>query len=105
MASGVSPTSITVIWNEVPEIHQNGIIRRYNVEVNQTTFQKAAMYQSLFFLPTTGVVNITFLEAYTEYSIRVRAYNTGERAGPFSDVVLAVTHQDSKLHFFSTPLS
>ena len=42
---------------------------------------------------STFTVDLTGLEEYVEYSIRVRAY-TSVRAGPCSDVVTVITSED-----------
>ena len=92
-ASNISSTAIRVTWEEVPAIDQNGIITQYEVEYNQTTFSGAAMYSTTTVDSSTFMVDLTGLEEYVEYSIRVRAY-TSVGAGPYSDVVMETTCQD-----------
>ena len=80
-------------WDEVSAINQSGIITQYEVEYNQSTFSGATMYNTTTVNSSTLMVNLTGLEEYVEYSIRVRAY-TSVGAGPYSDVVMETTQQD-----------
>ena len=96
-AVNISSTAIRVTWEEVPAIDQNGIITQYEVEYNQTTFSGATMYDTTTVNSSTLMVDLTGLEEYVEYSIRVRAY-TSVGAGPYSDVVMERTQQDGMLH-------
>ena len=94
-AVSISSTAIRVTWNEVPVIDQNGIITQYEVEYNQSTFSGATMYNTTTVDSSTFTVDLTGLEEYVEYSIRVRAY-TSVGAGPYSDVVIERTQEDGK---------
>ena len=89
VAYSVSSSSIFMSWSEVPEIHQNGIILYYVVEINQTILE-------------TNATNVTIysLEPYTEYYLHVGAA-TSKGVGPFSNSLLTVTLQDSKFHLLS----
>ena len=80
-------------WDPVPTIDQNGVIIQYEVEYNQTTFSEISMYNTTTVDSTTLMVDLTGLEEYVVYSIRVRAY-TSVGAGPYSDVVMERTQQD-----------
>jgi len=94
-AVNISSTAIQVTWEEVPAIDQNGIITQYEVEYNQSTFSGATMYNTTTVDSSTFTVDLTGLEEYVEYSIRVRAY-TSVGAGPYSDVVIERTQEDGK---------
>ena len=93
MAVNISSTSVRVSWGEVPAIYQNGVITEYEVEYNQTTFSEVSMYNITTVNSTTLMVDLTGLEEYVLYSIRVRAY-TSAGAGPYSDVVMERTQED-----------
>ena len=93
MAVNISSTSVRVSWGEVPAIYQNGVITEYEVEYNQTTFSEVSMYNITTVNSTTLMVDLTGLEEYVLYSIRVRAY-TSVGAGPYSDVVMERTQED-----------
>ena len=80
-------------WDPVSIIDQNGVITQYEVEYNQTTFSEIAMYNITTVNSTTIMLDLTGLEEYVVYSIRVRAY-TSVGAGPYSDVVMERTQQD-----------
>ena len=95
-AVSVSPTAIQVTWNEVPAIDRNGIITKYEVEYNQSIFSGATMYNTTTVDSPTLTVDLTGLEEYVEYSIRVRAY-TSVGAGPYSDAVLERTQEDGEV--------
>ena len=92
-AISISSTTTRVTWEEVPAINQSGIITQYEVEYNQSTFSGATMYNTTTVNSPTLMVDLTGLEEYVEYSIRVRAY-TSVGAGPYSDVVMERTQQD-----------
>ena len=94
-AVNISSTAIRVTWEEVPAIDRNGIITQYEVEYNQSTFSGATMYNTTTVDSSTFMVDLTGLEEYVEYSIRVRAY-TSVGAGPYSDVVNVITSEDGK---------
>ena len=89
-------TAIRVTWEEVPAIDWNGIITQYEVEYNQSTFSGATMYNTTTVDSSTFMVDLTGLEEYVEYSIRVRAY-TSVGAGPYSDAVLERTQEDGEV--------
>ena len=80
-------------WEPVPATDQNGVITQYEVEYNQTTFSAVSMYNTTTVNFTTLMVDLTGLEEYVEYSIRVRAY-TSVGAGPYSNVVVETTQED-----------
>ena len=92
-AVNISSTAIRVSWDTVPAIDQNGVITRYEVEYNQTTFSEVSMYNTTTVNSTTLMMDLTGLEEYVEYSIRVRAY-TSVGAGPYSNVVMETTQED-----------
>lgn len=80
-------------WTEIPEIHQNGIILEYRVELYQFILQEVYL-----FISRTTNITIYLLKPYTEYYIRVGAA-TSEGIGPFSDSFRIITLQDSKFQF------
>lgn len=93
--NNISSRAIQVFWDEVPAIDQNGLITMYEVEFNQTTFHNVSMSDSVIVQSSLLMAELTELEEYVEYSIRVRAY-TRVGAGPYSDVVNVTTSQDGK---------
>ena len=93
MAINISSTLIRVSWSPVPAIDQNGVIAQYEVEYNQTTFSEISMYNTTTVNSTTLMVDLTGLEEYVVYSIRVRAY-TSVGAGPYSGVVMERTQEN-----------
>ena len=99
IAVNISSTAIKVSWNPVTAIDQNGVITRYEVEYNQTTFSEVSMYNTTTVDSTTLMVDLTGLEEDVEYSIRVRAY-TSVGAGPYSDVVMETTQEDGMCYLF-----
>lgn len=86
-----SSTTLQVTWDEVPLIDQNGIIVQYEVEYNQTTFTDATMSATTTVLQEREV-DLTGLEEYVSYYIRVRAYTAVDH-GPYSEVVMQTTQQ------------
>ena len=93
--SALSSTSLSVSWDPVPLIDQNGIITVYDVEYSQSTFLELPSPLTLSVDSTNMSATISGLEEYVEYSISVAAYTViGE--GPFSLPVQETTLQDSQ---------
>lgn len=93
-ASVVSLSVIEVAWDEVPAIHQNGIITQYEVQYIQTTDDNTIVVNNRAINSQIFITNLTELER-VEYSIRVRAY-TIVGPGPFSDAISISTTQECK---------
>ena len=92
-ANVTSSTSMTVTWESVPDIHQNGIITQYEV---QYSTESAFGGTATVITPASNMtINLAGLEEYTEYSIRVSAH-TVVGAGSFSQPLIATTHEDGK---------
>ena len=91
----VNSTVLRVNWEPVPAIAENGIITQYEIEYNQTTFSAAANFSTVTVNSTMLTVELTGLEEYVVYFIRVRAYTT-VGAGPYSGVINQTTLQDRK---------
>ncbi len=102
LVRGESSTTIAVMWDTVPPEHQNGIIEMYEITYRQidvfnekieNKFMNASKSET-----STILVN---LEEFVRYAISVRAYTTkGE--GPWSEVRVATTLEDSKLQIASS---
>ncbi len=94
-----SSTSITVTWNIVPPIDQNGMITMYEVIYQpQETFGGAIASASRTLPVTDMSVVLTNLEEFVGYAIFIRAF-TSLGAGPFSNGVIQTTNTDgSYLH-------
>ena len=92
-ATAISSTDIRVHWSEVNTIDRNGVITYYEVEYNQTTFSDDTIHATILVDSLTFMVEVTDLEEYVEYFVRVRAY-TSVGAGPYSDTVMERTEQD-----------
>ena len=91
-----SPTTIAVMWEEVPPIDQNGVITEYEIMYTPLeTFGGKLESNSTIVLEPARSVNLTGLEEYINYNISVRAY-TSVGAGPYSVAVTVLTLQDSK---------
>lgn len=87
-----SSSSIFVQWNEVPAAQQNGVILTYTIT-----------YQSLTTKHNGSVTinypelqkNVTHLQDYTDYSIRVYA-STEKGNGPASYPIVVITDQEGE---------
>ena len=92
-AVGISSRELFVTWSEVPDVDQNGIILRYEVEFKPTQSQSS---RDISVLPTESRdITVSGLEIFTQYAIRVRAVTT-IGSGPYSDEILAATLEDGK---------
>ena len=100
MAMATSPRNITVMWEEVVPIDQNGVITMYKVLYQpQETFGGAIGPLTVNVAELT--VDLTDLEEYVNYNISVRAY-TSAGEGPYSDGVVELTFEDSKWSYICT---
>ncbi len=93
-ATATSPRNISVMWENVLEIDQNGIITMYEVLYQPLeTFDGAITTQTMNV--TERSANLTDQEEFVNYTISVRAY-TSEGAGPYSEEMTVMTPEDSK---------
>ena len=96
MAMAISPRNITVMWEEVVPIDQNGVITMYQV-LYQPLETFGGAIGPLTVNVTELTADLTDLEEYVNYTISVRAY-TSAGEGPYSDGVIELTYEDSKFH-------
>ena len=92
----MNSTALQVTWEPVPAIAENGIITQYEVEFNQTTFNAVVNFSSAVVNSMTLTVELSGLEEFVVYFIRVRAY-TIVGSGPYSAVINETTLQDREL--------
>ena len=90
-----SSTAITVSWEEVPAIDENGIIIMYQVQYDPLETFGEQIFTKTVNITDTSMTVLTDLEEYVEYNISVRAY-TSIGPGPYSDPSTARTETDSK---------
>lgn len=96
LARALSPTSISVGWNQLQEIERNGIITNYEVKYSNsdglTTLQATGTGTVL----SIGLMDLAIAE---NYSIQVRAY-TSVGPGPYSDTITVMTPESgmNELH-------
>ena len=101
MAIATSPRSITVMWEEVVPIDQNGVITMYQV-LYQPLETFGGAIGPLTVNVTELTADLTDLDEYVNYTISVRAY-TSAGEGPYSDGVTVITLEDGKLKHASPP--
>ena len=88
-----SPTSVEVMWNEVPAIDQNGIITVYEVMYTPlNTFGGQIAANTTNVSGSELMVTLSYLQEFVNYSISVRAY-TSVGPGIESDAVIELTPQ------------
>ena len=90
IATSLSSTSIRVSWDEVPEVHQNGNITGYTVEITNLKLRNSTLFSTF-----QRTLTILHLQPHTQYSINVNA-STGRGAGPFGTANITVTLEDCK---------
>ncbi len=70
-----SATAISVTWNMVPDIDQNGVITLYEV-----SYQPMEVYNNTVLLQNTTdlsrSLSLTGLHEYANYCVQVRAYTS-----------------------------
>ena len=93
----ISSTEITVSWEEVPAISQNGFITMYEIQYEPLeTFDDQLSIETVITSGPVLMMNLTGLEEYVEYNISVRPY-TSTGPGPYSDPVTVRTLEDGRL--------
>ena len=92
-ATAFNSTQITVTWEEVLAIDQNGNIVIYEVRFDPLQFTGVLMTE---YINTTDMSAVLIgLQEFVEYDISVRAY-TSVGPGPFSVAVTNRTFEDGK---------
>ena len=79
----------------MPIDRRNGEITHYEVELNQTMFPEELFSELRATTEPQLSLNLTGLQEFVEYTVRVRAY-TSAGYGPFSSTVSATTLTDSE---------
>ncbi len=92
----VSSTVISVTWEEVPAIDQNGNITHYEVMYNG---EFDVMNRSNFTDGNIRIFNITGLDEFANYNISVRAY-TSVGPGPYSRAEMEITEEDGEVIYY-----
>ena len=90
-----SSTSITVTWDMVPPIDQNGVITVYEVRYEPLETFGTLDTQTVTISAPMMSVTLTDLQEFVYYNISVRAYTT-EGEGPYSMGVMEITFADCK---------
>ena len=97
MVMVISSTEITVSWEEVPAISQNGLITMYEIQYEPLeTFDDQLSVETVITSGPVLMMNLTGLEEYVVYNISIRAY-TSTGPGPYSDPLTARTSEDGKM--------
>lgn len=94
-----SATSVVVNWQEVPPIHQNGIITLYEVICEPLEVPDRDLdLETLTMIQYTSnqSVYLSDLEGFVTYSISVRAF-TAVGVGPYSVPQVTTTLEDGEL--------
>ena len=83
----LTPTSVNVSWEQIPNISRNGILIAYEVRY---TWPLGNGQTGVSYRNTSGATNnlvLNMLQECVQYSISVRAY-TSQGPGPFSGAVV-----------------
>ena len=88
-----SSTSLCVTWGDVPDGYHHGEVMGYRVFLEETGFPDMIVANGTFPLHV-NTTDLTGLQKFTSYTVRVRAYSFfGE--GP-DGVVTTLTDEDSE---------
>ena len=79
----VNSRSITVNWNEIPCIQQNGMVTRYEVEFEPSG--EGTISGRSF--------TVNRLTPFTDYTFQVRGVNSAG-SGPYSDLINITTSEE-----------
>ncbi len=92
----VSSTSIRVVWEDVQEIDENGVIMAFEIlYIPLETFNEQLVSELVNTSASNRTISLNNLEEYVFYNISVRAY-TSVGAGQFSSLITQRTSEDSK---------
>lgn len=94
-----SSSSIQVVWDEIPAIHRNGIIIHYEIEYSQSGDIEN---NTKLVGGDEQVLNLSMLEDFETYRIRVRAY-TSVGPGPYSHAIEVAEEQQRMKILMLTP--
>lgn len=92
---GVTSTSIDVIWDKIPNIQQNGIINEYEVTYYPSEGSNGVLLDTMNINTSDTHLRVTALQEFVTYAILIRGY-TSVGSGPYSDVLLQRTLEDSE---------
>ncbi len=91
----LSSTTIGVMWDNVQEIDQNGVLISF--EILYVPLETFLFSNKVNTSASNRSLNLTGLQEYVEYNISVRAY-TSVGAGPYSNDVTVRTHENGKCY-------
>ncbi len=92
----VSLNSIGVMWEDVPEIEENGVIIAFEIlYIPLETFNGKLVSELVNTSASNRTITLSNLQEYVFYNISVRAY-TSVGVGPFSSFITQRTSEDSK---------
>ncbi len=91
-----SSTSIGVMWEDVREIDENGVIIAFEfLYIPLETFNGELVSELVNTSASNRTITLSNLQEYVFYNISIRAY-TSAGAGPFSSFITQRTSEDSK---------
>ena len=94
----LSPTSLNISWQPVPDIDRNGIITQYTVEFDPVqTFGGQLTNESMVVDASESYVILDGLQEYVEYDVRVRA-STVAGDGPDSPTIRQRTLEAGEIY-------
>ena len=94
MAESLSPVEISVTWDIVPPIDQNGVITMYEVfYVPLETFDGAIGPEMESVVAPNTTITLIGLQEYVLYTITVRAY-TDNGPSDYTEALLERTLED-----------
>ena len=94
--NSVSSTEISVTWDIVPLINQNGVITMYEVLYQPLeTFNGAIRDLTVMVSASEMSVVLMNLQEYVNYAISIRAY-TSVGGGPYSEAIVELTNENGK---------
>ena len=96
----MTPTSITVQWNTVPCLEQNGDITGYTLRVLESGEVESGVMERVVDVVGDDVSQVTIsgLTQLSTYSIKVAAVN-GISTGPYSDSI-TINTPDSEYNYY-----
>ena len=96
-AEALSPTTIFVMWMEVPPVERNGVISMYEVRYVPLETCSGTLMERTVSITNTSMTSTTLtdLKEYVEYNVSIRSY-TSVGPGPYSDSVVERTDEDGK---------
>ena len=98
--TNITSTSVDLMWEEIPEMNQNGIITGYQLRFREQTSDNTSW--TYVMIPGSNLTaSLRVLQEFVTYLIQISGV-TAAGIGPFSSEISITTLEDGKANIFLT---